>query len=40
MEKYNVAWEQDTTRPFIMENDNLLEDTAKIPSHNPQNKYD
>lgn len=31
MEKYDVAWEQDTTRPFIMENDNLLEGYRQTP---------
>ena len=25
MEKYDTAWDQDTTRPFIMENDSLME---------------
>lgn len=25
MEKYDTAWEQDTARPFIMENDSLME---------------
>ena len=25
MEKYDTAWDQDTTRPFIMENDRLME---------------
>ena len=25
MEKYDTAWGQDTTRPFIMENDELMD---------------
>ena len=25
MEKYDTAWDQDTARPFIMENDRLME---------------
>ena len=29
MEKYDTAWGQDTTRSFIMENDNLWMDTAQ-----------
>ena len=35
MEKYDVAWEQDTTRPFIMENDNLLEGYRQNPLAQP-----
>ena len=25
MEQYDTAWSQDTTRPFILENDSLME---------------
>ena len=32
---YDVAWEQDTTRPFIMENDNLLEGYRQNPLAQP-----
>ena len=35
MEKYDVAWEQDTTRPFIMENDSLLEGYRQNPLAQP-----
>ena len=35
MEKDDVAWEQDTTRPFIMENDNLLEGYRQNPLAQP-----
>ena len=30
MEQYDTAWSQDTTRPFILENDSLMEGSAQI----------
>ena len=34
MEKYDTAWGQDTTRPFIMENDTLLDGFRQNPLEN------
>lgn len=34
MEKYDTAWEQDTTRPFIMENDVLMDGYRPNPTAN------
>ena len=31
MEKYDTAWDQDTTRPFIMENDSLMDGFRQNP---------
>ena len=36
MEKYDTAWGQDTTRPFIMENDALLEGFRQNPLEESQ----
>ena len=38
MEKYDTAWGQDTTRPFIMENDALLEGFRQNPLEKPEVK--
>ena len=38
MEKYDTAWGQDTTRPFIMENDALLEGFRQNPLEKPKVK--
>ena len=38
MEKYDTAWRQDTTRPFIMENDALLEGFRQNPLEKPEVK--
>ena len=32
MEKYDTAWGQDTTRPFIMENDSLMQGYRPNPT--------
>ena len=32
MEKYDIAWGQDTTRPFIMENDSLMQGYRPNPT--------
>ena len=32
MEKYDTSWDQDTARPFIMENDSLMEGYRTVPT--------
>ena len=32
MEKYDASWDQDTARPFIMENDSLMEGYRTVPT--------
>ena len=32
MERYDTSWDQDTARPFIMENDSLMEGYRTVPT--------